>query len=134
MADISGTWLGTYWHNEAPTRFEATFVQGGNALSGVILDDGYLGEANLVGEVIGRSIQFTKRYVGKSYPPIRYTGTLSDDENLIYGSWSITSSTQGKWEAHRSDNDLMADLKNRLSQQVPVGAGLADTLPMLSTK
>ena len=125
MADISGSWLGTYWQDEAPTRFEATFVQGGNALSGVILDDGHLGEANVGGEVIGRSIQFTKRYVIGSQMTIRYTGTLSEDENMIYGDWSISSTRrgnlQGKWEAHRSDNDLMADLKNRLSQQIPVG-------------
>ncbi len=125
MADISGSWLGTYWQDEAQTRFEATFVQGGNALSGVILDDSHLGEANVGGEIIGRSIQFTKRYVVGSQLSIRYTGTLSEDENSIHGDWSITStrrgSLQGKWEAHRSDNDLMADLKNRLSQQIPVG-------------
>jgi len=128
MADISGTWLGTYWQNEAPTRFEATFAQGGNALSGVILDDGYLGEAHLAGEVVGRSIQFTKRYLVGSHHPIHYTGTLSEDENFIYGNWSINASLggklrgklQGKWEARRSDNDLMADLKKRLTQQIPV--------------
>jgi hypothetical protein len=34
MADLSGTWLGTYWQQGDPTRFEVTFIQSGNTLSG----------------------------------------------------------------------------------------------------
>lgn len=128
--NISGAWLGTYWQNGQPTRFEATFVQGNNALSGSILDENYLGEAQLSGEVIGRSIRFTKRYLSSSPTPIDYVGTISEDENSMSGSWQIELGQQsgrarklsGTWEAHRSDQDLMADLKNRLTQQIPVGA------------
>ncbi|MBD0390443.1 MAG: hypothetical protein ICV54_29085 [Nostoc sp. C3-bin3] len=49
MADINGNWLGTYWQDEMPNRFEAAFVQSGNILSGSILDDNYLGEAQVSG-------------------------------------------------------------------------------------
>ncbi len=121
--NVSGTWLGTYWQNDRPTRFEVTFSQGDNALSGSILDDGYLGEARLSGEVIGRSIRFTKRYLASSPAPIDYSGTISEDENSMSGTWQIKHHfVAGRWEAHRSNQDLMADLQNRLKQQVPVGS------------
>lgn len=120
--DISGTWLGTYWQDGIPTRFEATFSQGGNALSGSILDDNYLGEAQVSGEVIGRSIRFVKRYLTTSPSPIDYSGTLSEDANSISGLWKIGALMSGSWEAHRSNQDLMADLKNRLEQKVPATA------------
>ncbi|HEY9639273.1 MAG TPA: hypothetical protein V6C57_02250 [Coleofasciculaceae cyanobacterium] len=119
MSDVSGTWLGTYWQEGLPTRFEATLVQGGNSLSGSILDDDYLGEAQVSGEVVGRSIRFTKRYLTGLHAVIHYSGALSEDANFMQGTWSIGRSFFGTWEAHRNDNDLMADLKNRLAQQIP---------------
>ena len=68
MANLSGTWLGTYWQQTNPTRFEATFIQGGNTLSGNILDGNYLGEATLSGKVIGHKINFAKQYlIGSQY-------------------------------------------------------------------
>lgn len=121
--NITGAWLGTYWQDDYPTRFEATFSQGGNVLSGSILDDNYLGEAQLSGEVVGRSIRFTKRYLTSSPNPIDYAGTLSEDENSMSGTWKIGRAFSGRWEAHRSNNDLMADLKNRLTQKVPATMG-----------
>ncbi|MBF2051442.1 MAG: hypothetical protein EDM05_014720 [Leptolyngbya sp. IPPAS B-1204] len=120
--DISGTWLGTYWQNGLPTRFEATFVQSGNSLSGSMLDDNYLGEAQLSGEVVGRSIRFTKRYLTSSPNPVDYSGTIAEDANSMSGNWRIGWLYSGKWEAHRSNQDLMADLKNRLEQKVPATA------------
>lgn len=121
--DISGTWLGTYWQNGMPTRFEATFIQGGNSLSGNILDDSYLGEAQVSGEVAGRSIRFTKRYLTSSPTPIHYSGTIAEDANSMQGNWRIRGIASGSWEAHRSNTDLLAELKNRLEQQVPAAAG-----------
>jgi hypothetical protein len=118
MSDVSGAWLGTYWQEGLPTRFEATLVQGGNTLSGSILDDGSLGEAQISGEVIGRSIQFAKRYLTGSHALVRYSGTLSEDANFMQGTWNVGAFV-GTWEAYRNDNDLMADLTNRLSQQIP---------------
>ena len=123
MNDITGTWLGTYWQQGTPTRFEVTFVQGGNSISGRVLDDGDLGEAQINGEIVGRSIQFTKQYLRGNNPPISYSGTLSEDGNLMQGKWTIGKRYSGSWEAHRSNNDLMLSLKNRLAQQVPAGTG-----------
>ncbi len=120
--DISGNWLGTYWQNDSPTRFEATLVVGGNSLSGSILDDNPLGEARISGEVVGRSIRFTKRYLTSSSAPVEYAGTISEDANSMSGSWKIDR-ISGNWEAHRSNQDLMAELRNRISQKVPAGVG-----------
>lgn len=118
MADISGTWLGTYWQASEPTRFEATLIQSGNDLSGRILDDGMLGEAQINGEVVGRSIGFVKRYLTTSVVPVRYEGTISEDESFMQGSWTIAGSASGNWEAHRGGDNLMAELKNTVQKTV----------------
>ncbi len=118
MANLSGTWLGTYWQQENPIRFEATLIQAGNSLSGNILDDNYLGEATLSGEVIGRKISFIKRYLIGSQYIINYVGTVSEDENFMQGEWRINRFDSGIWEAHRSNEDLMFELKNILSEQL----------------
>ncbi|WP_424102292.1 hypothetical protein [Moorena producens] len=120
MADLTGTWLGTYWQGGVPTRFEATLVQSKNTITGNSLDDGYLGEAQLTGEVIGRRIQFTKRYLSSSSTPIQYIGTLAESEDFINGQWIIDKYNTGPWEARRSGNDLLADLNTRLSERMPV--------------
>ncbi|UBF27336.1 hypothetical protein K9N68_05095 [Kovacikia minuta CCNUW1] len=123
MANLSGSWLGTYWQEGIPTRFEATLVQSGNSLSGSILDDSDLGEAQVAGEVIGRSVGFNKRYLTTSPHPVNYTGTVSEDENSMQGTWKVGSYT-GTWEAHRGGDDLMAELQNQLTKQLSVtGAG-----------
>ncbi|MBW4466956.1 MAG: hypothetical protein KME07_16150 [Pegethrix bostrychoides GSE-TBD4-15B] len=121
--DINGSWLGTYWQNDSPTRFEATLVVGDGSLSGSILDDNLLGEARISGEVVGRSIQFTKRYLTSSPTPIDYSGTISEDGNSMSGNWRIGQKYSGQWEAHRSNQDLMAELRNRIAQKVPAGVG-----------
>ncbi|MDJ0555774.1 MAG: hypothetical protein QNJ68_15290 [Microcoleaceae cyanobacterium MO_207.B10] len=123
MADLSGTWLGTYWQWGNATRFEATLIQSSNILSGNILDDNYLGEATLSGEVIGHKVGFTKRYLISSKHIIYYIGTVSEDENFIQGEWQIDILNSGQWEAHRNTEDLMLDLKNRLSEQLPISIG-----------
>lgn len=122
MGDINGAWLGTYWQNNLPTRFDATFIQGGNILSGNILDDSYLGEAQVSGEITGRSIRFTKRYLMGGHATIHYTGTLSTDGNLMQGQWHIERYGTGPWEARRNDNDLMQSLARRQAQSQPANA------------
>ena len=117
MADISGTWLGTYWQQGIPTRFEATLIQSGNTLTGRIEDDSYLGEAELTGEVIGRRVSFVKRYFTTSQNVIKYIGSLSEDEDYMQGQWSIGRDS-GPWEARRSGDALMADLRAILTKQV----------------
>jgi hypothetical protein len=116
MADLSGMWLGTYWQRDTPTRFEATLVQGGNTLSGSILDDSDLGEARLSGTVSGRQVRFVKRYLTSNQTAIDYTGTVSEDGNHMAGQWSIPGFDAGPWEAYRSDDDLSASWQTVLEQ------------------
>ena len=121
MADLSGTWLGTYWQNSQPTRFEASLVQSGNSLSGNILDDGALGEARLVGESVGKQVKFSKQYVCSPQHTIYYTGTIDDEENSIHGMWQIAGTSQsGNWEARRSGDDSIQQLQKRIEQTIPV--------------
>ncbi|AFZ60978.1 hypothetical protein H6G54_11220 [Anabaena cylindrica FACHB-243] len=120
MADLSGAWLGTYWQQGTPTRFEATFIQSGNTLAGNILDNSYLGEACLNGEVIGRRVQFTKQYLLHKQMPVNYQGTISGDDDFIQGIWDLGNFGSGNWEAHRSGENLNLELKNRLENRVPV--------------
>lgn len=122
MANVSGSWLGTYWQNANPTRFEVTFVQAGNTISGNILDDSpLLGEAQATGEIMGRTIRFTKRYLTTSIYPITYSGLIAEDENSMQGSWTIQGLESGNWEAHRSGDDLVAELQKRRLEAMPLG-------------
>ncbi|HEY9736616.1 MAG TPA: hypothetical protein V6D06_10050 [Trichocoleus sp.] len=132
MADVSGMWLGTYWQSEQPTRFEATLVQGGSVLSGRILDDSYLGEAQLQGEVTGRRIAFTKRYLTTSPTSIHYSGTISEDGNHMQGQWSIDRFDAGTWEAHRGEDNLAASLQAVLAKQVVTPASTASATEIAS--
>jgi hypothetical protein len=125
MANLTGTWLGTYWQDDTPTRFEMVISQGGNALSGNILDDGNLGEATITGEAIGRNIQFSKKYIGTFQGNLNYQGLLSEDENLMQGEWILKMysasrgimTDSGRWEATRSDNDLSDELTQYLAKK-----------------
>jgi hypothetical protein len=125
MANLTGTWLGTYWQDDMPTRFEMSIAQGGNALSGNILDDGDLGEATITGKAIGRNIQFSKRYISIPQGKILYQGLLSEDENLMQGEWILKMSSlaygemtdSGRWEATRNENDLSNELTQYLAKK-----------------
>jgi hypothetical protein len=120
MTDISGTWLGTYWEQGEPTRFEMTLVQGGQQITGNILDDGALGEAQVVGTLTGRRIQFSKRYLAAHSHTLEYSGTLLDD--FMQGTWMVIGDAGGQWEARRQGDPLMAALQARLSQQLTSSA------------
>ena len=106
MLDLSGIWLGTYWQLKQPTRFELSLIQAGNSLSGNILDDGELGEATLSGEVVGKTITFTKCYILQAQYHIKYIGAIADEGNYMSGGWVIRKDT-GTWEARRSEDLLM---------------------------
>ncbi|MEB3211015.1 MAG: hypothetical protein VKL39_06650 [Leptolyngbyaceae bacterium] len=125
MTDISGAWLGTFWQEGAQTRFEATFVQAGNSLSGRILDDGPLGEAQVSGDVTGRRITFSKQYVTSHPYAIAYTGTITEEEDFISGTWSMNSGGSGRWEAHRNSDNLMEQLRARMEKKTAL-AGVAE--------
>lgn len=108
--DITGCWLGTYWQAGQAIQFEAALVQGGSALNGHVLDENYLGEAHLMGELLGRRVFFIKRYITTSPNPIRYSGTLSADGNYMYGQWRIGYFDSGTWEAYRTRDFLAEEL------------------------
>lgn len=122
MADLNGTWLGTYWQDNNPTRFEITLLHSGNSLSGSILDDSYLGEARVSGEVIGRQIIFTKRYLTSSPHPVNYVGTVSEDEDHIRGQWTLGSFT-GPWEARRGGEFLSLSTENKIERKSLLSIG-----------
>jgi hypothetical protein len=123
MTDLTGTWLGTYWQADAPTRFEASLVQGGNALTGRIQDDNPLGEAQVTGEVVGRKVKFSKTYLSGISTVIEYAGTIDDSGEVMRGDWAILGTRDaGQWEARRGGDDLMAQLRRRMERKVPVGA------------
>ncbi|MGB3651398.1 MAG: hypothetical protein WBA41_09330 [Rivularia sp. (in: cyanobacteria)] len=122
MADVNGTWLGTYWQHGNPTRFEIVLLQSGNSLSGRVLDDSYLGEAKLSGEVVGRHISFIKSYFTSSPDAVEYVGTISDSEDYIQGQWNISSLDYGPWEARRSGESLSLETKNKVENKVPVSS------------
>jgi hypothetical protein len=118
MANLTGTWLGTYWQHQQPTRFEVTFVQSGNTLMGNILDDGPLGEARVQGTVVGRNIHFIKTYVANPRAvPVDYAGTMETTEDFMQGSWSFPGTREsGPWEARRSGDNLVANFSERLAK------------------
>ena len=129
MADITGAWLGTYWQAGTPTRFEATFVQAQNSLSGRVSDDSTLGEAQVQGQITGRQVSFTKRYFQNSSYAIDYSGTLSEDENYISGRWSVNARHSGPWEARRSDDPISQEFRQLRRKQVPAAAPKAAASP-----
>lgn len=96
-----------------------TLITGGNALSGSILDDSYLGEASLIGEISGRSISFTKTYLITSRHSVYYTGKISEEGNKMQGKWRI-SSFSGRWEALRNDDNLSFSKTTRKEDRKPV--------------
>ncbi len=123
MSDVNGTWLGTYWQYGNPTRFEIVLLQSGNSLTGSVLDDCYLGEAKLSGEVVGRRISFIKSYFTSSPDAVEYVGTISDSEDYIQGQWTIGSWDSGPWEARRSGESLSLEAKHKAEKKVPVNVG-----------
>jgi hypothetical protein len=120
MANITGTWLGTFWQKGKPTPFEATFIQNGNLICGNILDDDYLGEAILQGEVVGRNISFVKSYLSitEKRASVNYNGTISEDGNSMRGKWDFFSRYGFQdWEAHRNEENLEDELRKYITVQ-----------------
>ncbi len=128
MTNISGCWLGTYWQGGNPTQFEATLIQGGSVVDGRILDNGYLGEASVQGELIGWRIFFVKRYLTTSPSPIRYSGILSEDASYMHGNWRIGYFDSGTWEAYRTDDSWMEELASLKIFEPSTVAQLTDDL------
>ncbi|MEC4986665.1 MAG: hypothetical protein SAK42_21405, partial [Oscillatoria sp. PMC 1076.18] len=69
--------------------------------------------------IIGRNISFVKRYLTGARHSINYTGKVSEDENFLHGKWQINRRHSGKWEAHRSGENLTVEIQTRQTKQVP---------------
>lgn len=102
---ISGEWFGNYYYagTSEPNGFEAVFIESSGAVEGNILDDGRLGEAQVIGTYSAPSLSFTKVY--RATEPVKYVGTLSEDGNMVSGTWSINPNCYGTWAAWRNNED-----------------------------
>ena len=109
---ISGGWLGTYAYQgadraQSAVRFEATITApaGDGRFAGSILDDGRLGEADISGEQSGLRLRFTKTYRNPGIALISYEGTLTEDGQTMTGTWRISRTAYGVWDARRAWSD-----------------------------
>lgn len=108
---ISGSWRGhyTYFYNpDEGSGFDAIFSDDNGTLAGSILDDVWLGEANIVGKFSFPVVTFTKVYKDKGLASIEYKGRMSEDGKTLNGTWVILSeygSTKGTWSAYRTDEE-----------------------------
>ena len=98
--DLTGRWDGKFAYPAGrgpPTPFRAVITQSGNGFSGLIDEPdlyrrGQAMEAEIVGVLAGRSVDFTKTYVGGGWGyenPVDYVGELSADADRITGVWSL---------------------------------------------
>jgi hypothetical protein len=128
---IAGGWLGTYYYDSysEPTRFEASFSAMGRdwRFGGRILDDGPLGDANAInGAQTGQKVSFVKVYVrppgGHITVPVYYEGQLSEDGKTMSGTWRLSLSTTGTWEARRLWFEEAEEAMQPESERLLVGA------------
>lgn len=114
---IGGNWLGNYYYHQSAQAFgfEAVFIESNGALQGSILDDGYLGEAQVSGTYAAPSLSFTKVYPGRE--PVNYRGEMSDDGNMLSGRWTISPVCHGTWAAFRNNEDEDEDIREVEQQQ-----------------
>ncbi|WP_108788251.1 hypothetical protein [Erythrobacter sp. Alg231-14] len=99
--DISGRWDGTFYYPDVPeagpvTPFLANLTESGGVLNGTIIEPNEYSPATahstIAGQRIGSSVTFSKTYhgAGDEYSEtVVYSGSLSDDANMITGEWSI---------------------------------------------
>ncbi len=86
------------------------------------MDDGYLGEATLKGEVVGRNISFVKSYISitKKRASVNYNGTISEDGNSMQGKWDFFGMLGFQnWEAYRNEENLEDELRKYITVQLP---------------
>jgi hypothetical protein len=108
---IEGPWAGSYGYGggRLPVEFEASFEFQGNPsdFTGLIRDNGPLGDAHVRGQQLGRNVSFTKFYISPftdaATSKVAYTGVLSEDGNSISGRWKLGIVTSGPWEVFRSN-------------------------------
>lgn len=75
----------------------------------------------MTGHRAGRSIDFTKTYLGQRYGyenPVDYVGQLSEDGLSIFGVWSLMEHN-GTFEMHR-DQAVQANESIEIEETAPV--------------
>ncbi len=74
-------------------------------VSGNILDDGRLGEADVAGSFSYPVLKFQKIYRNRALDPVHYQGMMSEDGNEIGGTWALRSkaggAASGRWVMRR---------------------------------
>lgn len=71
---------------------------------------------------MGRSLNFTKRYLIGSRHKVYYQGTVSETEDFMSGQWQIGYFDSENWEAYRSEDNLTLKLEDSQSKEVLVSA------------
>jgi len=120
---LSGSWRGhyTYERSNRSYGFEAVFLENNGAVDGNILDDGRLGEANVIGTFGYPKVEFTKSYYRNGFQPVKYQGVMSEDGNSITGTWYISNSqfgTRGTWVVKRYTDAKELDIKELESKDL----------------
>ena len=109
--DLSGQWDGSFSYpsGRGPrTAFRALITQSGTGFTGLIEEPSLyrrseVMEAEIVGVLAGRSVDFTKTYIGAGFGyenPVDYVGQLSADADTITGVWSLMD-MNGRFEMRR---------------------------------
>jgi hypothetical protein len=117
--DLSGKWDGIYTYPAVPdagptTPFLADIADIGGRISGTIIEPNEFrpetAQATLEGARSGSRVDFLKIYhgAGEEYDePVAYSGTLSDDGNVITGRW-IMAEWSGTFEMVRQIETMVA--------------------------
>lgn len=111
--DLTGAWDGVYHYKDVPdagpsTPFLATIKETNGAFTGTVIEPHEFKEgtvsAIIHGRRRGRDVSYAKDYEtdDEDYQAtVQYTGTLSDDGQIMTGAWSIEH-WSGTFEMSRS--------------------------------
>ncbi len=112
--DVSGFWTGEYAYDSIAgmrVEFKAELKQMGLEVSGNTTENNTFAEncgpiliAELIGQVSGQNMSFTKTYMNG--PPgqakISYSGSISEDGKHISGSWTMMKMWTGSFKMTRA--------------------------------
>lgn len=115
MSDLSGLWSGSYVYpgELSPVPFSIDLREHFGRLSGVVSEPAppYMAagdvHAMLTGARSGSLVSFTKVYDSLDHflDPVRYEGTLDEEECEIAGSWTISPNWSGSFLMTRPKNE-----------------------------
>lgn len=115
MSDLSGLWDGTYAYPSAlrPIPFHLELRDIGGGLTGEVIEPAPdylpLGDMSAVitGSREGGTVRFTKIYDSLEHflDPVRYEGTVDEEECEISGTWTIGPGWSGTFVMTRPKTD-----------------------------